>query len=86
MFWLLPLIVLVVVFIDDLRPILRSRIEGVLLYGLLGLPLWLGLCLYAEFGNTPVARRIKDWMGRMPTYVGYVLLGVGGLLWLLGII
>ena len=87
-FWLLPLIALVVVsaFIYDLRPILRSRIEGVFLYSLLALPLWLDLCLYAEFGKSPAAHRIKAWMGRMPAYVGYVLLGVGGLLWLLDII
>ena len=87
-FWLLPLIALVVVsaFIYDLRPILRSHMDGIFLYSLLALPLWLGLCLYAEFGKSPAAQRIKAWMGRMPAYVGYVLLGVGGLLWLLGIV
>lgn len=56
------------------------------LYSLGALPLWFGLCLYAEFAGTATAHRIKQWMGRMPAYVGYVLLSVGGLLWLLGII
>jgi hypothetical protein len=56
------------------------------LYTLLGLPLWIGVCLYAQFGATTTGRRISHWMGRMPAYVGYVLLGVGGLFWLLGII
>ena len=87
-FWLLPLIALVVIsaFIYDLRPLLRSRIEAVFLYSLVALPVWFGLCPYAEFGGTHAAHRIKGWMGRMPVYVGYVLLGVDGLLWLLGII
>jgi len=87
-FWLLPLIALVVIsaFIYDLRPLLRSRIETVFLYSLVALPLWFGLGLFAEFAGTQAAHRIKGWMGRMPVYVGYVLLGVGGLLWLLGII
>ena len=39
-----------------------------------------------SFGMTRQAQRINDWMGRMPAYLGYVLLGVGGLLWLFGII
>ena len=88
LFWLLPLIVLVVVsaFIYDLRPVLRERIQEVFLYTLLGLPLWIGVCLYAQFAATSTARGISHWMGRMPAYVGCVLLGVGGLLWLLGII
>jgi len=88
LFWLLPLIALVVIsaFTFGLRPLLRSRIEAVFLYSLVALPLWFGLCLFAEFVGTQAAHRIKGWMGRMPVYVGYVLLGVGGLLWLLGII
>ena len=88
LFWLLPLIVLVVIsaFIFDLRPLLRDRMQEVFLYSLLGLPLWIGVCLYAQFAATSASHRIRDWMGRMPAYVGYVLLGVGGLLWLLGII
>lgn len=52
LFWLLPLIVLVVIsaFIFDLRPILRDRMQEVFLYSLLlGLPLWIGVCLYAQF-------------------------------------
>jgi hypothetical protein len=86
LFWLLPLLVLVVIsaFIYDLRPLLR--VHAVLLYSLLGLPLWFGVCLYAEVAATAMSRRIKEWMGRLPVYVGYVLLSVGGLLWLLGII
>jgi hypothetical protein len=88
LFWLLPLIVLLIVsaFIYDLRPILRDRMQEVFLYTLLGLPLWIGVCVYAQYAATSTARRINHWMGRMPAYVGYVLLGVGGLLWLLGII
>jgi hypothetical protein len=88
LFWLLPLIVLVVIssFIFDLRPILRDRMQEAFLYSLLGLPLWIGVWLYAQFAATSASLRIRDWMGRMPAYVGYVLLGVGGLLWLLGII
>jgi hypothetical protein len=88
LFWLLPLIALVVIsaFIFDLRPLLRDRMHEAFLYSLLGLPLWIGVCLYAQFAATPASHRIRDWMGRMPAYVGYVLLGVGGLLWLLGII
>ena len=88
LFWLLPLIVLVVIsaFIFDLRPLLRDRLQEVFLYSLLGLPLWIGVCLYAQFAATSASHSIKDWMGRMPAYVGYVVLGVGGLLWLLGII
>jgi hypothetical protein len=49
-------------------------------------PRWIGVCLYAQFTAKSAARRISHWMWRMPTCVGYVLLGVGGLLWLLGII
>jgi hypothetical protein len=60
--------------------------QEVLLYGLLALPLWIGVCLYAQFAATSASHRIRHWIGRMPAYVGYVLLGVGGLLWLLGII
>ena len=88
LFGLLPLIVLVVIsaFIYDLRPLLRDRMQEVFLYCLVGLPLWIGVCLYAQFAATSTARSISHWMGRMPAYVGYVLLGVGGLLWLLGII
>jgi hypothetical protein len=88
LFWLLPLIALVVVsaFVYDLRPLLRGSIQGLALYSLVGLPLWFGLCLYAEFTATPAAHRIQHLLGRLPVYVGYVLLGVGGLLWLLGII
>jgi hypothetical protein len=88
LFWLLPLIVLVVIsaFIYDLRPVLRGRMQEAFLYGFLGLPLWIGVCLYAQFAATSASHRIRDWMGRMPAYVGYVLLGVGGLLWLFGII
>ena len=56
------------------------------LYTLLGCPLWISVCLYAQFAGTPTDRRISHLMGRIPAYVGYVLLGVGGLLWLLGII
>jgi len=37
-------------------------------------------------GTTAVARRIKSWMERMPASVGYVLLGIGGLFWLLGVL
>ncbi len=88
LFWLLPLIVLVVIsaFIYDLRPLLRDRIQEVFLYCLLGLSLWIGVCFYAQFAATPASHRMRDWMGRMPAYVGYVLLSAGGLLWLLGII
>jgi hypothetical protein len=88
LFWLMPLIALVVVsaFIYDLRPLPRESVQELALYGLLGLPPWFGLCLYAEFGMTRQAQRINDWMGRMPAYLGYVLLGVGGLLWQFGII
>ena len=88
LFWLLPLFVLVVIsaFIYDLRPLLRDRMQEVFLYGLLGLPLWIGVCLYAQFAATSASLCIRDWMTRMPAYVGYVVLGVGGLLWLLGII
>ena len=68
-------------FIYDLRPDSARPY-----YNLVGLPLRFGVGLYAEFGPTSAPRRIKDWMGRMPAYVGYVLLGVGGLLWLFGII
>jgi hypothetical protein len=89
LFWLLPLIVLVVIsaFIYDLRPLLRDHMQEALLYSLLlGLPLWIGVCFYALFAATSASHRIRDLMGRMPAYVGYVLLSVGGLLWLLGII
>jgi hypothetical protein len=88
LFWLLPLIVLVVIsaFIYDLRPIPRDRMQEVFLYGLLVLPLWMGVCLYAQFAAASASHRIRHWIGRMSAYVGYVLLGVGGLLWLLGII
>jgi len=88
LFWLLPLIAVVVIsaFIFDLRPLLRDRVQEAFLYSLLGLPLWIGVCLYAQFATTSASLRIRDWMKRMPAYVGYVLLGVGGLLWLLGII
>ena len=86
LFWLLPLIVLVVVsaFIYDLRPVLRDRMQEVFI------PSWGSRldrrCAHVQFAATSTARRISHWMGRMPAYVGYVLLGVGGLLWLLGII
>ncbi len=88
LFWLLPLIVLVVIsaFIYDLRPLRSDRMQEVLLYGLVGLPLWIGVCFYAQFAATSASHRIRDWMRRMPAYVGYVLLRVGGLLWLLGTI
>jgi hypothetical protein len=32
------------------------------------------------------ARRLNAWMALMPVYVGYVVLGVGGTLWLFGVI
>jgi hypothetical protein len=87
-FWLLPLIALVVisVFLYDLRPLLRERIDTIFLYGLIALPPWLVLCLYAELAITPAADRMKAWMRRLPVYIGYVVLGVGGVLWLLGVI
>jgi len=82
LFWLLPLIVLVVIsaFIYEIRPILRDRMQEVFFYSLLGLPVWIRRLLYAQFPEHQGLGR------RMPAYVGYVLLGVGGLLWLLGII
>jgi hypothetical protein len=88
LFWLLPLLALVVIsaFVYDLRPLLRDRMQGIFLYTLLGLPLWFCVCLYAELAATSASRRVKAWMGRLPVYVGYVLLSAGGLLWLLGII
>ncbi len=88
LFWLLPLIVVVMIsaFIYDLGPVLHDRIHEVFLYSLLGLPLCFGVCLYTEFAATKASQRIRDRMGRMPVYVGYVLLGVGDLLWMLGII
>lgn len=61
LFWLLPLIVLVVIsaFIYDLRPIPRDRMQEVSLYGLLVLPLWIGVCLYAQFAATSASHRIR---------------------------
>ena len=44
----------------------------------------IGVCLYAQFAATSTARRISHWMGRMPACVGAVLLGFGGLFWVLG--
>jgi hypothetical protein len=88
LFWLLPLIAAVVisVLVYDLRPLLRDKLETILLYGLVALPPWLALCLCAEQVNSATARRLKAWMARMPVYVGYVVLGVGGVLWLFGAI
>ena len=88
LFWLLPLIAAVVISVlfYDLRPLLRGKIETIFLYGLIGLPPWLALCLYAERANSQLAHRLKGWMARMPVYVGYVVLGVGGALWLFGVI
>jgi hypothetical protein len=88
LFWLLPLIALVVtsVSVYDLRPLLRGKIDMIFLDGLIALPAWLALCLYAERANTMTAYRLKAWMARMPVHIGYVVLGVGGVLWLLGVI
>lgn len=88
LFWLLPLIAVVVVSVSvyDLRPLLRGKINAIFLYGLIGLPVWLALCHYAERANTMTAYRLNAWMGRMSVYIGYVVLGVGGALWLFGVI
>ena len=87
-FWLLPLIAAVVISVlfYDLRPLLRDRLEAIFLYGLIALPPWLALCVYADYANSTTALRLKAWMARMPIYVGYVVLGVGGALWLFGVI
>jgi uncharacterized membrane protein len=86
--WVVPLFAVAVVsaFVYDLRPMLRDSVQNYVLYSLFALPPWLALCLYARFGMTIAASRIKDWMTRMPAFVGYVVLGAGGLLWLLGIL
>jgi hypothetical protein len=65
---------------------LRDSVQDYVFYSLFALPPWLALCLYAQFGMTIAASQIKDWMKRMPVFVGYVVLGAGGLLWLLGIL
>ena len=86
LFWLMPLIALVMVsvFIYDLRPLMRDQIGT--LYSMLGLPPWLGFCLYTELHPGPTTRQIKHWMRRAPIYIGFILLSAGGLLWLLGVI
>jgi hypothetical protein len=86
--WVVPLFVVTVVsaFAYDLRPMLRDSVQDYVFYSLFALPPWLALCLYAQFGMTIAASQIKDWMKRMPVFVGYVVLGAGGLLWLLGIL
>src|SRR4029077_13588986 len=68
LFWLLPLIIflLISLFLYDLRPIMRSRIHDVFVYSLIGVPLWLSLRLYAQFGMTPLATHLRDWIGRIP--------------------
>ena len=88
LFWLLPLIAAVVisVLVYDLRPLLRDKIEAIFLYGFIAVPPWLALCVYAEHANSKTAHRLKAWMARMPVYVGYVVLGVGGALWLFGVL
>jgi hypothetical protein len=88
LFWLLPLIAAVVISVlfYDLRPLLRDRPETIFLYGLVALPPWLALCVYAEHADSNAANGLKAWMARMPVYVGYVVLGVGGALWLFGVI
>jgi hypothetical protein len=87
-FWLLPLIAAVVISVlfHDLRPLLKDRLETIFLFGLIALPPWLFLCAYAEHANSTTAHRLKAWMARMPVYVGYVVLGVGGALWFFGVI
>jgi hypothetical protein len=88
LFWLLPLFaaVLLSVFVYDLRPLLHGRLETYLLYGLIALPPWLLLCVYAVHTNSKTAHHLKAWMTRVPVYAGYVVLGVGGALWLFGAI
>jgi hypothetical protein len=46
----------------------------------------LALCLYAQFGMTIAASQIKDRMKRTPVFIGYVVLGAGGLVLLFGIL
>jgi hypothetical protein len=88
LFWLLPLIAAVVisVLVYDLRPLLRDRLEMIFLCGFIAFPAWLALYVYAEHASSKTAHRLKAWMARMPVYVGYVVFGVGGTLWLLGVI
>jgi len=87
-FWLLPLLGLVFFswLIADLRPILRGRLDEVLLYSLFGLPFWLSVCLYAEFSMRVRAQRLKRRLKNAPVTVGYLFLGGAGLLWLFGVI
>lgn len=87
LFGLLPLIALFVfsALFFDLRHLLRGKNEQIFLSGLVALPPWLAVCLYAELANTPAADRMRVWMGRIPVYTGCALFGVGAALWLLGV-
>ena len=85
--WLMPLFAAILFswLIFDLRPLAKGHSTDIFLYSLLGFPLWLRLCLYAEFASTPLADRIKRWLQAAPAFVGFVVLGLGGVFWLFGV-
>lgn len=85
--WLVPLFaaVLISVLWIDLRPLLRGHVDSLFLYAMIGFPLWFAVCLWAEFTAHPAAARFKDFKEQAPAWVGYMVLGLGGLFWLFGV-
>lgn len=86
--WLVPLFaaVLISVLWFDLRPLLRGHVDTLFLYAMIGFPLWFAVCLWAEFTPHPAADRFKEFKEQAPAWVGYMVLGLGGLFWLFGVI
>lgn len=86
--WLMPLFAVIMIHVLglDLRPVLRDRLDDLFVYALVGCPFWLGFSLFAEFSGSAWAARLKYWQAKAPAYVGYVVLGLGGLFWMFGVI
>lgn len=87
--WVMPLLFAVVfsTFVFDLRPYIRGTgsPDRYLLYALLGLPTWLGLCLFAHLGQGPLANALLTVWSKAPVIFGTILLGLGGFLYLIGV-
>ena len=86
--WLMPLLAMIgfSMLFFDLKPYLRAAIteDALVFYGLAGLPFWTTACLYATFGQSVLAARLRMIWERGPVVTGTALLVFGGLLYLMG--